>query len=251
MHKNAVSEPSISTSLHLILEAELQARLGQGSVVVCSGVDGDPNTLWLEERLAVMAAIPRRQQEFAAGRMAARLAMRRLNRRDQAIPCQSDRSPRWPEDLVGSISHTSSVCVVVLGAKNKWQSIGVDIEPETGIEESLWSIVCSPEEQSELLLLPPSARAGCVKRLFVAKEAFYKWHYPLNGSILDFQDVTVKWAPDGSAFATLLTSRGYQEGEAECRGTIASIQGMVVACCMSEATAPRDQEQDIHAHESA
>lgn len=228
------------TPSHLSLGIELRSQLGPGVAVVCTGVDGDPNDLWPEEFVAVAKAIPRRQREFAAGRAAARAAMRLLQRPDKPVPSLPDRSPCWPQDLVGSIAHTTDVCIAVLGARDQWESIGIDIEPETGIEESLWDTICNPHEKLELLEQTQAMRASHAKRMFVAKEAFFKWYYPQKNKMLDFHSVTVKWGADGSNFLAMAKDPGSPESVANCIGRAFSSEGTLVAYCATKvATRPR------------
>lgn len=223
----------ISSPTHLLLQAELQARLGSDAAVVCTGVDGDPKTLWPEERGAIARAVPKRQREFAAGRSAARTAMQRLNWPASAIPAHSDRSPDWPPGLVGSIAHSADTCIAVVGCRNPWASIGIDIEPDQGIDESLWGIICTPDELRELDAKGHRHMAVLVKRAFVAKEAFYKWHYPQHRIVLDFTDVSITWESNGSGFKVVSTSLDKQDSIAAGCGKVFSMCGSVVACVFS------------------
>ena len=220
-------------SVHQRLQAELQAWLGPEVAVVCTGVDGDPESLWPEEREAIARAVPKRQREFAAGRSAARTAMRRLNWLATAIPAHSDRSPCWPAGLVGSIAHSADTCVAVVGRQDAWVSIGIDIEPDRGIDESLWGIICTPDEQRQLEGQSPAKRASFVTKVFVAKEAFYKWHYPQYRTLLDFTDVSVKLEPNESGFLAVLRRCSAHECVVPGRGQLFTLGGCVVACFFS------------------
>lgn len=223
--------PTSVTAAHRGLETALQSRLGAGGVaVVCTGVDGDPEDLWPEERPAVANAIARRQREYAAGRHAARTAMQRLGRPAHAIPTHPDRSPCWPKDLVGSISHTSSLCLAVVGTGERWKSIGVDVESDSAVDETTWDSICTPEERRQLQARAPSQRASFATRVFVAKEAFYKWHYPQHRILLDFQDVSVQWHPDSHFRVRVRVHAATgEDGLASCIGHVFAHDGVVVA----------------------
>lgn len=193
--------PASMAPVHRQLQAELRACLGSDLAVVCSDVDGDPASLWPEERAAVSNAVPRRQREFAAGRAAARTALRQLGRRECAIPIRRDRSPAWPEGLTGSISHSRGVCVVVMALKQHWGSLGVDVEEDGRVEPDLWPSICLREELDTLAqMTSPTARKSRVTRLFGAKEAFFKWQYPDTQEMLDFHDAEIRLDPTGSTF---------------------------------------------------
>ena len=173
------------------VQRHLAHSLGPLIGVALSDVSGDPQSLFPEERPAIAKAVLKRQQEFAAGRTAARKAMRDIGWRDMAIPCKADRSPEWPEGLTGSISHSKQACVAVVGRKAHVDSIGIDIEDQIPIDPDLWSAICTPQELAAVTKLPVATRGLTVTRIFSAKEAFYKWQYPLTGHLLDFHDVTI------------------------------------------------------------
>lgn len=219
----------IALSSHQRLQETLQARLGPEVAVVCTGVDGDPRTLWPEERSAIARAVPKRQREFAAGRSAARTAMQRLNWPAMSLPAHPDRSPCWPEGLVGSIAHSAETCIAVVGCRDSWVSIGVDIEPDQGIEVALWESICTPEELRQLAGVCPLSRPSRVTKVFVAKEAFYKWHYPIKRAVLEFQDVSVNWS-DGELGFEITVNTGCESGSvANGRGQLFVLEGHVVA----------------------
>ncbi|WP_439518896.1 4'-phosphopantetheinyl transferase family protein [Hydrogenophaga sp.] len=226
--------PITVTAAHLSLETALQSRLGAlGVAVVCTGVDGDPDSLWPEERSAVAHAIARRQREFAAGRQAARTAMQRLGHPAQAIPAHPDRSPCWPPGLIGSISHTTSVCIAVVGPQDAWTSIGIDIEAEGGVDESMWESICTTEECQQLRSKPPAQRALFATQVFVAKEAFYKWRYPQRRVLLDFQDVSLQWDRGETHFRAVVHGAERDHPPSSGVGHVFSSGGSVVACCAS------------------
>lgn len=177
------------------MEERLQALLGQHAAVSCCSTDGDVSTLAPIERSAVAGAIHRRQKEFSAGRAAAREAMRRLGRTTASVPMQDDRSPRWPTDLVGSISHSHATCISIVAAKSHWQSVGVDVEPDQDLPHELWGLIGHPNELRQASVLPDAVRGRWMMRIFSAKEAYYKWVYPQTRQMLEFLDVEIVMSP--------------------------------------------------------
>ena len=105
-----------------------------------------------------------------------------------------NRVPRWPEHILGSISHSDHLAAVMISAKSNqgMESIGVDIQtkisPEVAKEVSL--LVIAPEElatMKEFGLTDDEA----VSLIFSAKESIYKalnQHSPIE---LDFQSVSL------------------------------------------------------------
>ncbi len=173
------------------MEAALQPLLGQHAAVTCCSVDGDVSTLAPVERMAIAGAIPRRQKEFAAGRAAARKAMLRLGKAAVPIPMQDDRSPQWPADLVGSISHTHAACVSIVATRSRWQAVGVDVEPDQDLPRELWGLIGLPSELRRASALPTALQARWMKRVFSAKEAYYKCVFPQVLRTLDFHDAEI------------------------------------------------------------
>src|SRR5258707_9342490 len=72
--------------------------------------EGDPATLSAGEAGYLGRAQPKRAREFAAGRQCARQALERFGLTGWDLAVRPDRSPAWPEEFVGSISHTTGFC---------------------------------------------------------------------------------------------------------------------------------------------
>lgn len=192
----AATEPPPLQSLQLQLAQALGAAVG----VACRDVDGDPDLLWPSERTSIQKAVPTRQREYAAGRGAAREAMRQIGCAPACIPSAPDRSPVWPAGLAGSIAHGGGVCVAVVGRRHHVHAVGIDIEKDLPMEPALWPSLCTADELACVEQLPPHERGRRVTWLFCAKEAFYKWQYPQTGRMLDFRDVRVAFSDDATHF---------------------------------------------------
>jgi enterobactin synthetase component D len=226
----------MSPSIHLVhreVESDLQSLLGRHAAAVCCGTaDGDPATLTPEEYASVSGAIAQRQKEFAAGRSAARHAMRRVGRPGVPLLANQDRCPRWPSDLVGSISHCRTTCIAVVALREHWNSVGVDVEPDRDLPRDLWDLICRPEEMQRMADLPESERARWVTRVFSAKEAYYKWVYPQIRSIMEFHDVVIELEPtlnDTSFVARPLRRDAMKATPVGLTGTLTTTQDMVVS----------------------
>lgn len=154
--------------------------------------------LYESESVHVARAVAGRQCEFAAGRRAARDAMRQLGQSPCAIPAAPDRAPIWPEGMSGSISHTRSLCVAVVtrGAA----SIGIDLEEATPLNPQLIPTICTPEEQMQIAGDDMALRA---KLIFSAKEAAYKAQYPLTKTLLGFDHFKVTFDLSEQTFAAI------------------------------------------------
>ncbi len=109
----------------------------------------------------------------------------------QPLRRASDRSPLWPADRRGSLSHCTALCAAAVGRHDAVQSIGIDIEKIGRIEPKLWPTLFSENERAYFDSLNPERLAAETTVFFSAKEAFYKCQYPLTQSWVGFQDVEV------------------------------------------------------------
>lgn len=174
------------------LEQLMGGRVG----VACSGITAGARELYPEELAAVGHALPKRQREFATGRVNARRAMSRIGEPAAPIPSGSDRAPVWPAHLSGSISHTDDACVAVVARRSSAPSLGIDLEHDQPMPPDLWPAICTPAEAEDIRSRAIEDQGRWVTRLFSAKEAVYKWQYPLSGRMLDFQQIRLTWISD-------------------------------------------------------
>lgn len=159
-------------------------------------VDGQVPPLSGPEEAAIAGAVPLRRAEFAAGRAAARAALGRIGIPPLSIPMAADRSPSWPEGVVGSISHTAGTCVAIVARRTSAAGLGVDIEPLQVLAPDLIPRIADREEIAILRDLTPGLAA---LRIFSLKEAAYKAKYPLSRDAMDFE--ALRLTPTGLRMA--------------------------------------------------
>lgn len=155
--------------------------------------------LFPEEQARIANAVQKRREQFAAGRNAARQALRQLGLFPCAIAADPRGAPLWPDGIAGSITHCDGFCCAVIAPQSYVRSIGIDAEPKAPLDARIARVVCRPEEATHFAALPPLAATNWVKLAFSAKEAFYKCFYPLTGVSLDFRDVTVRFTIEPGA----------------------------------------------------
>lgn len=145
-----------------------------------------------DELPSIERAVEKRKKEFTAGRSLARLLLRKFNIAS-SIGKNDDRSPQWPAGIVGSISHTDHHCAVALGPSANFRSIGLDIEIIGHVKTELWAALFTETERNALAQTQdPDRRAMLATLFFSAKEAFYKYQYPLTGKWVEFHAAQVK-----------------------------------------------------------
>jgi 4'-phosphopantetheinyl transferase EntD len=147
-------------------------------------------TLLGEEATTLSSAIAARRREYAAGRAAARQALSNIGVSPGPIVTQQDRTPKWPPGIVGSISHCAGCCIAVVADSTEAIGIGIDVENATPLPIELFHMICGDKDEGGFATLGPLGG----KLAFCAKEAFYKCYYPITKELLDFSDVSVRFA---------------------------------------------------------
>ena len=187
------------------LSPGLQALYPAGVIAAEMREPGEPSSLYPEEAEYVRRAVPKRVQEFAAGRACARRALAEVGIDDFVLHMAPDRRPLWPDSVIGSITHTTGFCAAVAARRSHLMAIGIDSEVVGKASPDIWSTICGPEETAWHSSLSAHQQAAAVTLLFSAKEAFYKCQYPLTGEWLDFHDLYVEPLDWGMASASFVT----------------------------------------------
>jgi 4'-phosphopantetheinyl transferase EntD len=183
---------SIAEQNHAILSGPISGLFSADARAAELYGRGDPAQLLPAEAAFLGRAVPKRAQEFAAGRMCARRALEEFGYHGVAVEMAADRQPIWPEHMVGSITHTAGYCAAVVARRDALAAIGLDSESSLGVDTHLWPSICLPAEIDWLNSLPESQRIPAATLIFSAKEAFYKCQYPLAQERLRFHDARVE-----------------------------------------------------------
>ena len=178
---------------------EVIANLLPPYVAVAEGVIADWQAdLWPEEAAYVANAVDKRRREFACGRYFARRCFRALGRPDGPLPANPDRSPRWPDGLVGSITHTDTYCAAAVARADDIAGIGIDVEDLSRFQPELLRYVLSPGDTTRNSRGLRSGVDSCLgAALFSAKETLYKCLNGLQQAQFNFGDVGIEFI-DGS-----------------------------------------------------
>jgi 4'-phosphopantetheinyl transferase EntD len=187
--------PQLSQALQALFPTGVTVAEMRGPGDVCQLLPGEADTL--------ARAVPKRIGEFVAGRLCARRAMAEFGVRDFALKVRQDRTPDWPETVVGSISHTAGLYLAAVADKSQVAAVGIDCEVVGHVGTDIWSTICGTVESDWVDSLPVAERPAAVTLIFAAKEAFYKCQYPLTGEWLDFKDLRVRvdeWGPSRSLY---------------------------------------------------
>jgi 4'-phosphopantetheinyl transferase EntD len=169
----------------------------QGVAAAELRIPGDAALLHPEEAASIARAVPKRVQEFAAGRLCARRALADLGITDFPLRPGPDRAPRWPESTVGSITHTAGFCAAVVAERRRFAALGLDTEVVGDLQRKLWPRIAVAAELAWLERLPASVQPAAAALIFSAKEALYKCQFPVTQERLNFSDLTVRAVEPG------------------------------------------------------
>jgi 4'-phosphopantetheinyl transferase EntD len=162
-----------------------------------------------EEAAHIAHAVARRQQQFGGVRHCARIAMAELGLPASAILPAERGAPRWPDGVVGSMTHCDGYLAAAVGRMSEVLTIGIDAEPHAPLPDGVLDMVTSPAEREMLAHLHAEDTHVCWDRLlFTAKESIYKAWYPLTRTWLGFEDAEIAIDPLARTFSSRLLKPG-------------------------------------------
>lgn len=184
-------------------EADVIERILPPGVVSATAYDDPAAAVLLPEEEAFVArAVEKRQREFATVRWCARRALAALGLPATAVLPGESGAPRWPEGVVGSMTHCAGYRAAALARAAEVAAIGVDAEPDRPLPHGVLDAIARDEERTALRALVGGPHWD--RLLFSAKESVYKAWFPLTSRWLGFQDVSLELRADGTFRARLL-----------------------------------------------
>jgi enterobactin synthetase component D len=171
-------------------------------------LDGDFQRGTIAQPASIQRSVAKRQTEFLAGRLCAREALRRLDGRQLAPDIGEDRAPIWPNDICGSITHSTGWAAAVVANRQQWRGLGLDTENLLSLERArrLAGEILTPEEMARMAAGPADQIALRVTLTFSIKEALFKALYPIVHKRFYFEHAQLlEWTTSGHARLRLLT----------------------------------------------
>ncbi|MFC8126816.1 4'-phosphopantetheinyl transferase [Streptomyces sp. NPDC057302] len=198
--------------------------------------------LFPEEEDVVARAVDKRRREFSTVRQCARAALAGLGLPPVPILPGAKGAPRWPDGIVGSMTHCAGYRGAAVARASEVTSIGVDAEPAAPLADpGVLKLVSDETERTALAAL--GTRHPDVpwdRLLFSAKESVYKTWFPLTGRWLDFEEARIDLDPHGGFIATLLVPGPTVAGRelTEFRGSWSIREGIAVTAIVLPLTPP-------------
>ncbi|MGN6704719.1 MAG: 4'-phosphopantetheinyl transferase family protein [Rhodanobacter sp.] len=152
-------------------------------------------------------AVPKRQAEFLAGRIAARQAVERLGVAAAIPGIGSSREPLWQAGVKGSITHTRDLAGAIAVDASAVRGIGIDFEDviEAAAREAVRELAFTSRELALLDERHAQLSGDMLLTIaFSAKESLFKGAHAAAGRYFDFSAAFVS-AVDADAGRLTLT----------------------------------------------
>jgi 4'-phosphopantetheinyl transferase EntD len=166
--------------------------LDQHAVLVLDLIGADGESLSSVERGIAVAMSTARRREFTGGRTAARHALGLLRYpSDNGIAMGMAGEPIWPTGVVGSLSHTTRHAAALVGRSLRYVSLGVDLDDGRPLGTAASADLMTDSEVAVVLAQGWTDDLAIAQNIaFLAKEALFKYQYPLtHRRDLDFDEV--------------------------------------------------------------
>jgi 4'-phosphopantetheinyl transferase EntD len=136
---------------------------------------------------SIALAVTKRQAEFLAGRLMARQALALIGHEGFTVAIGDDRTPIWPNGIIGSISHSNQIALCITANQHEFSYIGCDVEPFITIQtqkEICDTIINHAEKR--LIQNSPLGQKIAFTLAFSAKESLFKALYTTVKRYFDF-----------------------------------------------------------------
>lgn len=139
---------------------------------------------------AVETFHPKRKDEFLLGRLCASKAHELCTGRELlSLPANKDRSPDWPTNVVGSISHNQSLVGAAVAHSSDLLGVGIDFEVMGRTKLELAKQIRSPGDINKH---PKLSDEELLTLIFSCKETLYKALYPSVKKFFGFEDAALR-----------------------------------------------------------
>jgi 4'-phosphopantetheinyl transferase EntD len=184
----------------------MMAQILPAGVVCVEEAGPHRGSLLPAEAEVVAAAVPKRRDEFAAGRTCAHRALAQLGISEAPLLPGAHREPLWPPGIVGSITHCELYSAAAVSWSNDFLTVGIDAKPNRPLPDGVLETIALPEEIAWIRSASPENPAWD-RLLFSAKESAFKAWFPIARTWIDFTDARFHAHSDGHGFEVTLVGR--------------------------------------------
>lgn len=144
-----------------------------------------------DEYAIIKNSVEKRKKEFIAGRLLVKQSLKAFGIKNFALLSGDNREPIWPENIIGSISHSNVYICTAISDCNSYEGIGIDLETRGKVGEDLINYILTENEKNWLKDLDENNQKNLHTIIFSAKESLYKCIFPLVHQFIDFQQVDI------------------------------------------------------------
>lgn len=129
--------------------------------------------------IGIQKSVTKRQAEFLAGRIMAQQTLAQLGSETLSVAIGKNRSPIWPSNIIGSISHNDNIALCIAGERCEYTYLGCDVESliENRTQLNICDAIINPIEK-QLMLSCSLDKHMFITLAFSAKESLFKALYP-------------------------------------------------------------------------
>lgn len=156
----------------------------------------------IQQPTQLLHATEQRKCEFIAGRYCASQALKKFSDSPPVgyttqIPIQPNRRPAWPEGFIGSISHSGTRAMAVIGSTAIYSGLGIDCEILLTdiLAQQIVALVLHPQDH-KFRWHRKLPFGEFVTLIFSAKESLFKALSPTIENIQGFHDFTISSVSD-------------------------------------------------------
>lgn len=142
-----------------------------------------------EEYAIIKTSVDKRQKEFIAGRLLVKRSLKVFGIENFALLSGDNREPIWPDNIIGSISHSNKYICTAVSEISSYKGIGVDLEPIGEVRKNMLHHILTENEQNWLKGLEQDNLKKLYTIIFSAKESIYKCIFPIVRKFIDFHQV--------------------------------------------------------------
>ena len=157
----------------------------------CCRVKDYTEELHPEETIIISNAIDKRRYEFSAGRLCARKALQQIGIDNCIIKQGENGGPIWPDQIMGTISHSKKWAAAAISTTKDIKAIGFDIETINRISDDILKRIITDPEKEHLKNKDKQKAQEYAALIFSAKEAIYKSLSSKYNGNLRFKDVSI------------------------------------------------------------
>ncbi|QCR44794.1 4-phosphopantetheinyl transferase [Curtobacterium sp. SGAir0471] len=170
--------------------------------VTVAAVDHDlGGPLTDEEHAAIAHAVPSRRAEFRTGRVLARRTLTAIGTPVTSLPVSRSGAPRWPDGVVGTITHCPGVRACAVARSVEHAGVGIDATPARPLPSGALRRIADLSDDRVARGLATLRRTGVESPdsvLLAAAEAVAKARTAAHDGWFGIDGAHVELRPDGS-----------------------------------------------------